>query len=352
MKTKIEVGILAATGSVGQRFVQLLDGHPWFEVVKLSASDKSVGQKYSDACHWLLPTPMPLWAREMIILPASPVEMNLPVIFSALPADVAREVEPQFALQGASVFSNASAYRYEDDVPILLPEVNPDHISIIDHQRNKRGWKGFIVTNSNCTSAGLSVTLQAIHSTYGINRVFVVSLQAISGAGYPGVSSMDILDNVIPYIAGEEDKVEAETKKILGRINYSKIIPASFKVSAHCNRVNVSDGHVVCASIEMIKKDDIQNVISNLRDYKPAEECSALPSTPSPVIQVCMENDRPQPRMDRMNGRGMTTLVGRVRPDPLFDIKLIILSHNTIRGAAGGSIYNAELMLSKGYIGG
>ena len=218
MSEKIPVSVLAATGSVGQRFVQLLDSHPWFEVVALTGSDRSIGQKYGEACHWILPEPMPEWARDIMVVPTTPEAANTPLAFSALPASIAKEVEPLFAQAGVKVFSNASAYRTEPDVPILLPEVNPDHIQLIDAQRCNRDWSGFIVTNSNCTSTGMTVALKALQDAFGLSVVFAVSLQALSGAGYPGVPSMDIIDNVVPYIGGEEEKVEWEPRKMLGQL--------------------------------------------------------------------------------------------------------------------------------------
>ncbi|HEY9075519.1 MAG TPA: aspartate-semialdehyde dehydrogenase [Anaerolineaceae bacterium] len=343
--SKIPAIILAATGSVGQRFVQLLDGHPWFEVVALTGSDRSVGQAYGQACHWILPEPMPEWAKHITIEPTVPeAARNAVLVFSALPADVARIVEPQFAQAGKVVCSNASAYRREADVPILLPEVNPEHAEIVTLQRQQRGWSGCLTTNPNCTSTGLTVALKALQQAFGVKRLFAVSLQALSGAGYPGVPSLDIIDNVIPYIGGEEEKVEWETRKMLGRFTGSAIQLADFVVSAHTNRVAVSDGHMVCASIELEQKASPTEAIQVLAGYQAPEISRNLPSAPLPVIMVRNEPDRPQPRLDRGTGMGMATVVGRVRPDPNFDLRLVVLSHNTVRGAAGGSIYNAELL--------
>ena len=351
MKEKIPVAVLAATGSVGQRFIQLLDNHPWFQVAAVTGSDRSIGQPFSKVCRWLLPEPTPESVREMIVLPTEPSSIkNIPLVFSALPADIARAVEPEFARAGIAVCSNASAYRRDPDVPILLPEVNPSHLDVIEFQRQQRGWKGCIATNSNCTSTGLTVALKALQDAFGLTKLFAVSMQALSGAGYPGVPSLDILDNVIPYIGGEEDKVEWETRKMLGKIVGSEIALANFTISAHTNRVAVSDGHMVCASVQFEKKASLSDVIEVLRSYLAPEISRSLPSAPNPVIIYHIENDRPQPRLDRMAGRGMATVVGRVRPDPLFDYKFVVLSHNTIRGAAGGSIYNAELMVSRGIV--
>jgi len=348
MSEKIPVAVLAATGSVGQRFVQLLDGHPWFEVKALTGSDRSIGQKYGQACHWKLSGPMPEWAREMEIVPTTPEAADVGTAFSALPANIARDAEPQFAQAGVKVFSNASAYRTDPNVPILLPEVNPDHSGLVKVQREQRGWSGYIVTNPNCTSAGMTVTLKALQDAFGLEVVFAVSLQALSGAGYPGVPSLDVTDNVIPYVGGEEEKVEWEPRKMLGQMNGQEIELAPFAISAHTNRVAVSDGHTVCLSIELHKRADIKQVAQALQSFQAPEISADLPSAPRPVIVLREESDRPQPRLDRMTGQGMTTVVGRLRPDPVFDVKMIVLSHNTIRGAAGGSIYNAELLTKLG----
>jgi aspartate-semialdehyde dehydrogenase len=348
MPDRIPVSVLAATGSVGQRFIQLLDQHPWFEVAALTASDRSVGQPYGEACHWLLPEPMPAWARKIVVTPNTPDGANTPIIFSALPANVAEDAEPAFARAGMKVFSNASSYRKPSDVAILLPEVNPDQARIVEIQRRLREWSGYIITNSNCTSTGMTVALKALLDAFGLQLVFAVSLQALSGAGYPGVSSMDIIDNVIPYIGGEEEKVEQEPRKMLGKIEGDEIVPANSAITAHTNRVAVSDGHMVCLSVETVQRTDARHAIQALCDYQAPEISRDLPSAPQPVIVLRDENDRPQPRLDRNTGRGMATVVGRVRPDPIYDVKMVVLSHNTVRGAAGGSIYNAELMVKMG----
>lgn len=350
MSSKIPVAVLAATGSVGQRFVQLLDRHPLFEVVALTASERTAGQKYGQVCHWILPGDMPAWAAEMSLLPTEAASLNVPLAFSALPADAAREVEPAFAHAGTLVCSNASTYRNEPDVPILLPEVNPDHAALLAVQRRRRGWSGGIVTNSNCTSTGMTVALKALQDAFGLRRVFAVSMQALSGAGYPGVSSLDILDNVIPWIKGEEEKVEWEPRKMLGSLSGDEITPADFRISAHTNRVAVVDGHMLCLSVELAGKASPEEAARALADYQAPEPARDLPSAPRPVIVLRGEADRPQPRLDRMAGGGMATVVGRVRPDPLFDLKLVVFSHNTIRGAAGGSIYNAELLARLKYV--
>lgn len=348
---RIPVAVLAATGSVGQRFVQLLDGHPWFKVVALTGSDRSVGRPYGEACHWILGEQLPEWAKNMTVVPTGPDAVPAGLVFSALPSDVAKTVEPDFAQAGKMVCSNASAYRTEADVPILLPEVNGDHAALVEAQRRRRGWSGGIVTNPNCTSTGMTVALKALQDAFGLKRVFAVSMQAVSGAGYPGVASMDILDNVIPNVEGEEAKVEWEPRKMLGNLAGEGIDLADFVISAHTNRVAVIDSHMVCLSLELDRKAGLEEVKAALRNYQPIVAAQDLPSTPRPVILVREEFDRPQPRLDRMTGRGMTTVVGRVRPDPLLDYKMVVLSHNTIRGAAGGAIYNGELLVKIGMVG-
>ncbi|HEY4690463.1 MAG TPA: aspartate-semialdehyde dehydrogenase [Anaerolineae bacterium] len=345
----IPVIVLGATGAVGQRFVQLLENHPWFEVVGLTGSDRSIGQRYTDACRWVLSGPMPDYARDIVVTPTEPgVEAAL--AFSALPADTARQVEPLFAAAGYGVCSNASAFRMEPDVPLLIPEVNPDHIRLIETQRVRRGWQGFIATNPNCTATGLVMALKPLHDTFGVKRVLAVSLQAISGAGYPGVASLDIVDNVIPYIGGEEDKVETEPLKLLGQLNGDGVRFAEFAISAHTNRVAVIDGHIVCASVELETNPGVEDVERALADFRTPDPVAGLPSTPERPIVVRREPDRPQPRRDRDEGHGMTAVVGRVRPCSLLGIKFVVLSHNTIRGAAGGSLLNAELLAAQGYL--
>ncbi len=345
----IPVAVLGATGTVGQRFIALLDKHPWFKVVALVSSEKNVGKHYAEAVHWLLPSPIPDWAREMGLKSAEPKAIDGAVIaFSALPSDVARELEPKLAERGIWVCSNASAFRREPDVPILLPEVNAEHIAVLDEQKRRRGWQGGIVTNSNCTSSGLTVALKALDEAFGLQKVFVVSMQAVSGAGYPGVASLDILGNVVPYIGGEEAKVEWEPRKMLGKVEDGGIRLADFVVSAHANRVSVVDGHLVVASLAMRNPPkNAEEAIAAMENYMPPVIARHLPSTPSPVILVRREPDRPQPRLDATTGDGMTTVVGRVRPDPIWDLKFVVVSHNTIRGAAGGAIYNAELLVSQ-----
>ena len=347
--SQIPVAVLGATGSVGQRFVSLLDNHPWFKVVALAASDRSVGQKYSQAARWVLDDPMPAYARDMVIVPASTECIDAKIVFSALHTEVANEVEPQFAQAGAAVCSNASSYRRGVDVPLLLPEINADHIQLVRHQRDSRGWSGCIVTNPNCTSTGLTIALKALDNAFGVKQVIAVSLQALSGAGYPGVPSLDIMDNIIPNVAngGEEEKVEWEPRKMLGTLNENKIEMADITFSAHTNRVAVIDGHTVCASVKLEEAVEPEAAIQALREFTAHPSARDLPSSPRPVIEIREEADRPQPRLDRLAGKGMTTVVGRVRRDPILDLKFVVLSHNTIRGAAGASIYNAELLVNE-----
>ena len=350
LSQRIPVAVLGATGAVGQRFVQLLDDHPWFEVVALTGSDRAVGQKYGETCHWILADPMPDWARGLVVLPTDPEKVDAPLAFSALPAYVAKKAEPSFAQKGVVVCSNASAFRQAPDVPLILPEVNPGHTGLIHEQRRARNWPGIIVTNPNCTITGLTIVLKPLLDAFGIKRLFVVSMQAVSGAGYPGVPSIDVLSNVVPFIDGEEEKMELEPRKMLGSLQDASIQPAGFAISAHANRVPVPEGHLVCLSVELAQPAAIQEVAQAISQFQAPEISRGLPSAPQLVIQLKDEPDRPQPRLDLMAGQGMTTVVGRLRPDPLFDYKVVILSHNTIRGAAGGSIYNAELLMKQGLI--
>ena len=347
----IPVAVIGATGSVGQRFVSLLDNHPWFKVVALAASDRSEGKTYANACRWVLSDPMPEWARGMVLVPSTPQSIQgARIVFSALPADQARDLEPEFAKAGFAVCSNASSYRRDSDVPLLLPEVNADHVQLVRQQRQNRGWSGCILTNPNCTSTGLTVALKALDDPFQLKRVFAVSLQALSGAGYPGVPSLDIIDNVIPNIGGEEDKVEWEPRKMLGKLGEKGVELAEARFSAHTNRVAVVDGHIVCASVEFAAPVSPEDARHALLSYQAPLSVRNLPSTPQPILVYREENDRPQPRLDRMTGKGMTTVVGRMRSDPLFHLKFVVLSHNTIRGAAGGSIYNAELLVQEGLL--
>jgi aspartate-semialdehyde dehydrogenase len=351
LRDKLKVGVVGASGSVGQRFVQLLANHPWFELTCVTGSERRVGKKYGETTRWILAEPMPAGVRNMVVIPSDPADVDADLVFSALPSDVARELEPRFAAAGIGVCTNAGAFRREPDVPILVPEVNADHTALVPVQRRNRGWSGFIVTNPNCTATGMTIALKALLDSFGLEQVFAVSLQALSGAGYPGVPAMDIIDNVVPYIKGEEEKVEWEPRKMLGTLRNEEIEPAGFTLSAHTNRVNVSDGHMVCLTVRLARRASVDEIKSALRDFRMPQICRDLPSAPDRAIEVREEDDRPQPRLDRSTGNGMSTVVGRVRPDNLWDVRLVVLSHNTIRGAAGGSLFNAELLVKQGYVG-
>lgn len=345
----IHVAVLGATGMVGQRFVQLLADHPWFTLRALTGSDRSAGRSYGDSCRWLLDTPMPAAVRDMPVL-SSTAALDTPLVFSALPTQVAGPIEEAYARAGHIVCSNASCHRDDPDVPLLIPEVNPDHLDLIAVQRARRGWSGAIVTNPNCTATPATMALRPLLDAFGLRRVLLVSLQSISGAGYPGVPSYDAIDNVVPYIGGEEPKVEREPQKMLGTLRDGAIVPAGFATSAHCNRVPVLEGHLECLSVELDRSADAAEVMAVLRSFRALPQELKLPSAPEAPIEVRFEDDRPQPRRDRDAGRGMATVVGRVRPCPLLGIKFVALAHNTIRGAAGGSLLNAELMVAQGLL--
>ncbi len=346
---KIPVAILGATGAVGQRFIQLLADHPWFEIRALAASERRAGQRYGDTCRWILAQSPPPGVWEMRL---SPLEPNLParIVFSALPASVAGEVEPAFARAGYVVCSNASALRNHPDVPLLIPEVNADHLALIRQQRAVHGWSGLIVTSPNCTTTGLVMPLAPLHQAFGAQRVFAATMQAISGAGYPGIPSLDILDNVVPYIGGEEEKIERETRRLLGAVGEGGVAEAEIVVSAQANRVPVSDGHTVCMSLGFARPPSVEQAVQVLADYRPLAAVAELPSAPKRPLVLRAEDDRPQPRRDREAAGGMAVSVGRVRECPLLDLRLVSVVHNTLRGAASGSILNAELLVSQGYV--
>lgn len=345
---KIKVAILGATGTVGQRFVELLENHPFFEVSYLCASEKSSGHPYKEAMksRWKISPNIPEYAKNLIVTPCNPEGQDVKIAFSGLDSDVAGKIEMDYASAGVTVVSNAKNYRMHPNVPILSAEVNPEHLEVIKYQATK----GKIVTNSNCTIMGLTISLKPLHELFGIDSIFVVSMQAVSGAGYPGVPSLDILGNVIPYIGGEEEKVETEPKKCLGKVNNNIIENADFKISAHCNRVPVLDGHLVCVSVKFKKKPSAKEIIEAWEKFEGEPQKLKLPSAPEKVIIYREEIDRPQPRVDLNTGKGMTTVVGRLREDPIFDYKYVVLSHNTIRGAAGAAVLNAELLYKKGYL--
>lgn len=343
---RIPVAVLGATGAVGQRFVSLLDGHPWFRVAALAASERSAGKPYAEAVRWFLAEPMPEWARTMTVVACDPGRAQARVAFSGLDASVAGEIEEAFARAGTAVVSNSRNHRMKPDVPLLIPEVNADHLDLVETQRRRLGGSGFIVTNPNCSTVGLAVSLAPLHRALDVRRVVVATLQAISGAGYPGIPSVDILDNVVPYIGDEEEKMQSETQKILGTAK----TPASFAISAHCNRVHVSDGHTLTVSIEAARKATPEEAAELLRSFRSPLASLGLPSLPERAIEIRPEPDRPQPRFDRMAGKGMTVSVGRIRRCPVLDLKYVALVHNTIRGAAGVAILNAELLKARGYL--
>jgi aspartate-semialdehyde dehydrogenase len=349
MSTKLPIGILGATGVVGQRFIQMLEHHPWFEVAWLAASDRSEGKTYSEATRWRLKTPIPANVGAMKVSPATP-DGAPKIIFAALDASIAAEMEPRFAQAGCAVVSNSSALRMQSDVPLVIPEVNAGHIKLIDTQAWRRRSGGYVVTNPNCSAIGLVLALAPLQRRFGLETVMAVTMQAVSGAGYPGVASLDILGNVIPYIRNEEEKMEEETLKLLGQLNGSKVIPAGFAMSAQCNRVAVEDGHTESVSVRLKTKAKAEEIIAAWNDYRSEPQELKLPSAPERPVVYLEANDRPQPRFDVDMGAGMTAAVGRLRPCGVLDWKFTVLSHNTIRGAAGAAVLNAELLKAKGYL--
>jgi aspartate-semialdehyde dehydrogenase len=350
MSSNRKVAILGATGAVGQRFIQLLQGHPWFKIEVLAASERSAGKKYKDACNWLLESDMPREIAEMNVAhtDVESVEKagNIDFVFSALPGGLAGPVESEFAAL-YPVFSKASAHRMDADVPLIIPEVNPDHATLIPIQQKARGWKGFISTDPNCSTIQLAITLKPLMK-FGLKQVMVSTMQALSGAGYPGVSSLDIIDNVVPFIFGEENKMESEPQKILGSFDGNKICPADFVLSSSCHRVNVRDGHLESVFVKLDSEPTVQEVEEAFSQFKGEPQKLKLPSAPATPIVVRKEPNRPQPRYDRNAGKGMSVVVGRIRKDPIMTMKYLCLGHNTIRGAAGAGILSAELMVKKG----
>ncbi|MBE0636557.1 aspartate-semialdehyde dehydrogenase [Candidatus Bipolaricaulota bacterium] len=348
---RIPVAILGATGTVGQRFVQLLEGHPWLEVAALAASERSVGKPYADACTWRLPTALPEKVGRLTIQPLDPKGLDgIGLVFSALPSGAAREVEPAFAEAGIAISSNASAYRFEDDVPLLVPEINAEHAALIDIQRKNRSWPGLLVTNPNCTTTGIALVLKPLADAFGLQTVLATSMQAVSGAGHPGVSSLDAIDNVLCLIPGEEEKMEREARILLGQVENERQMEASFAFSAQANRVPVVDGHTICLSLKLEQRASVDEVRSVLAAFRGAVAARGLPSSPEFPLVVRTEPDRPQPRLDRDAGGGMQVTVGRIRECPVLDFRLVIVVHNTVRGAAGGSILNSELLVHEGYV--
>ncbi|RJQ36931.1 aspartate-semialdehyde dehydrogenase [Candidatus Microgenomates bacterium] len=346
---KINVGILGATGAVGQRFVELLANHPWFNVTHLCASEKSSGKKYKDVVNWKISSDIPANLANLTVNLCEP-NIDVKVIFSALDSTVAGEIEENFAKKGYIVISNSKNHRMANYVPLLIPEVNPDHLALVEEQQKRLKSKGFIITNPNCTTVGLAMVLKPLNDLFGIKQVIVTSMQALSGAGYPGVPSLDIIDNVIPYISGEEEKMETEPLKLLGKVSKNGVISAKIAISAQCNRVAVREGHLESVTISFEKKPTLQEVIKALKNFTSVPQKLKLPSAPQYPIIVREEANRPQPVVDRNEGNGMSVVVGRVNKSEVFDIKLTLLVHNTIRGAAGAAILNAELLKVKNFI--
>lgn len=351
--SRIPVAVLGATGMVGQRFIELLQGHPWFELVALGASESHGGRPYGEVARWRLSqSGMPASVANMPVVACRPEALpDVKIVFSALPDNVAGTVEADCAKAGMAVFSNAKNYRMMEDVPLLVPEVNAAHVSAILQQRKGRGWSGCIVTNANCSATPLVMALKPLQEMFGVRKVIVTTLQAISGAGYPGVPSYDILDNVIPYIKNEEEKVEHETLKMLGKWEEGKgFVDASIEVSAQCTRVATRDGHLECVSVELGRDVEPEEVIAAWENYRPEPQQLKLPGAPAHALIYRREPDRPQTLLDRDAGNGMAVTIGRLRRCPILSYKFVALGHNTIRGAAGGSLLNAELCVKKGLI--
>lgn len=343
---KIKVGVLGATGSVGQKFISLLEDHPWFELTEVAASEKSAGKAYKDAANWILSTPLPSKIAELTVKNCEP-GLDCRIVFSGLDSSVAGPIEEAFANAGYVVVSNSKNHRMDKDVPLLVPEINADHLELIKEQKFKGGC---IVTNPNCSTIGMVLALKPLADKFGLEEVNVVTMQALSGAGYPGVSSLDIIDNVIPYIGGEEDKLENEPRKILGKFENGGIAGYDIKISAACNRVAVVDGHLECVQVKLKKKASKEELIEAWRNFTSEAQELDLPTAPVHPVYYFEEDNYPQPRIHRNLDKGMAASVGRLREDKLFDYKFIVLSHNTNRGAAGGALLCGELMKAKGYI--
>jgi aspartate-semialdehyde dehydrogenase len=345
------VAILGATGAVGQTFVRLLANHPWFEIAELAASGRSEGKTYAEAARWI-EGEMPASVAGMMVKSTNVSGITSPIAFSALDSSVAGDVERAFAEAGKIVLSNAKNFRMDEDVPLVIPEVNASHMQLLDRQRAARGWPGAIITNANCAATVAAVALAPLQERYGIDKLFLTTMQAVSGAGYPGVASLDILGNVIPYIADEEPKLEREMRKLLGSFADGAVKEADMQVSSHTNRVAVEHGHTVCITASFRERVTPDEALETLRSWKGDEATFDLPTRPEFPLLVTDEVNRPQPRRDVDAGGGMTVLVGRVRPDPILDLRMVALGHNTIRGAAGGSVLNAELLARTGRLDG
>jgi len=342
------VAVLGATGAVGQTFVRLLENHPWFELAEVAASERSAGRVYGEHVRWVTSGQMPDDVAAKTIVNCDPRAVESDIVFSALDSSVAGDAELAFAKAGKLVLSNAKNHRMAQDVPLVIAEVNPDHLEVLQAQRQRRGWNGAIVTNGNCSAIVTALALAPLQERFGIADVFVSTMQAVSGAGYPGVASLDILGNVIPYISDEEDKLESELRKFLGSLGNGEIVAAPMTVSAHCNRVAVENGHTICASVHLREKASADEVQAAIREWRGADVARGLPSSPERPVVLSDAPDRPQPRRDVARGGGMTVTVGRVRSDPLFDVKLVAMGDNVVRGAAGASVLNAELMVNCG----
>jgi aspartate-semialdehyde dehydrogenase len=337
---RIPVSILGATGTVGQKFVRLLAEHPWFEIAALSASEQSAGKRYGDVVRWRESAPLPSAIADLVVQQTAPGLAGR-IAFSAVDDSVAHEIEQSFARAGVFVVTNTKTHRMEKDVPLVIPEINPHHLDLLPTQQLERGWSGGIVANPNCSTAGLVLALAPLHLSFGIEKLFVSTMQAVSGAGYPGVASLDAIGNVIPYIGGEEEKIERESRKILD---------GAFTVSAHTNRVPVVDGHLEAVSVGFSRRVRPEEAIAAIHGFTAPDEVAALPSTPARPVEYDPRPDRPQSRLDIDRGAGMTVTVGRIRPCNLFDLRLVLLSHNTVRGAAGAAVQNAELLVQRGLL--
>lgn len=352
MQPRRRVAVLGATGAVGQAFIRLLANHPWFELTEVAASERSAGKPYADAARWIGNDAIPPGVGDLTVLPCDPSRISADVVFSALDSSAAQDAEPAFARAGKVVLTNAKNYRMEPDVPLVIAEVNPSQLDIIAEQRRRRGWTGAIVANGNCASIVAALPLAPIHERFGITKLILMTMQAVSGAGYPGVPSLDILGNVIPFIKDEEPKIEQEIQKFLGRVDGATVASAEFPVSAHANRVAVEHGHTICMSIALRDKAPAAEVQAAIADWCGAPDARGLPTAPARAVLVTDAADAPQPRRQVEAGSGMTVVVGRVRPDPIFDVKLVAMGHNVVRGAAGASVLNAELMARRGLLAG
>jgi aspartate-semialdehyde dehydrogenase len=347
---KIPVGVLGATGAVGQMFISLLERHPWFEVTEVAASERSAGKSYEEAMRnrWNVSPEMPDYVKGLMLKECK-ADLDCKVVFSALDANVAMEIEQAFAKKGYAVSSNARTHRMEKDVPLLIPEINWEHAALIEQQKKARGWKGFIITNGNCSTIQLCLALKPLYDSFGLEQVMVTTMQALSGAGYPGVPSLDIIDNMIPFIGGEEAKMESEPLKILGKMGKQGVTNASFKISAQCNRVAVKHGHMESVSVKLSKKATPEEMISAWEKFNPLKGMG-LPTAPNKPTVYLKEEDRPQPRYDTNREKGMASIIGRLRVCPIMDYKFVVLGHNLIRGAAGSALLNAEMLMKQGYL--